>query len=382
MKEKEKNLKEKDELKTAFLKNVSHEFRTPVNGIIGFSKLLIKDDLTEDEKESYGEIIMESCDRLLNLVTDTVDIAQIQNNEIELNETNCNIKSILEKSYSKNKWKAQKRDVKFNIEIGTKEELIVYNDEEKLFRAINHIVENAVKFTNKGTISIIAQKKERNVLISIKDTGIGIPREKQRIILEPYHQGDNNITRKYGGSGIGLSIANYFLGLTGGSLTLNSEENKGTEVIINIPVVRENINENKKNQEENSLNILKGLNVLIAEDEEINYKYLKTTLEKHVNSISYAYTGKEAIELMKSRPLPDIILMDLKMPEIDGFEATKEIKKSFPYIPVIAETAYATKLEKEKAIKSGCDEIIVKPVERDELLEKMISLVNRKKPNN
>jgi len=329
---------ESDLLKTEFLNNMSHEIRTPLNGILGFSKLLNNPDLQEDKTKFYTDIIENSGKQLMQVIDDILEISRLETKQVKVIEEEVNINNVLLHLFSifDIKAKENKTPLYFKKALTDKQSTI-YTDKTKLNKILSNLLENALKFTSTGYVEIGYKIKMNSepveMEIYVKDTGIGIEKEKQEIIFDRFSQVEKEISQKVGGLGLGLSIAKENIAIT---QTFVSEED------INI--------------------------VLIVEDEEINLLYIDEILEQSKFEVKtiHAKTGKEAIEICKQNKTLKLVLMDLKLPEMNGFEATKRIKKLCPDLPIVAQTAYSTKTEKEKALQAGCDDFISKPIDEND----------------
>jgi len=359
---------ESDRLKSNFLNNMSHEVRTPLNAIVGFSQIMTKPNQPLEKLQKFSNLITTNSNKLIGIITDVIEISQIQANLIQaklaeidiLSFVNNSVKSFIEIAKEKN------LNLVLNMRIPFKE-YFVLTDIEKLNKTLNHLIDNALKFTTKGSVEIICALVEthghEHINISITDTGIGISEELQKKIFEPFHQVETGITRDYGGNGLGLSIVKAYIELIKGTISLKSELNKGTTVTVSIPVIKSNkqIVQKEKNKPSHALNT-----ILIAEDEYSNYQYLLELLSETGIEILYAANGQEAVDICKTNASVDLILMDIKMPIMDGHKAAKLIKLIRPELPIIAQTAFA--LENEKEQFSGVfDDWISKPINEDEL---------------
>lgn len=359
-----KRAEESDRLKTAFLNNISHEFRTPLNGILGFSNLINKPDLEAEKRKRYGEIIKLSSNRLLNILTDVIEISQIQSENIRLIKNNCNINHIIE-SVIKEKEEIDKKelDIKFN---SNTDAITTYTDCHKLQRCIIHLLDNAIKFTDNGYIKINSELSENEINIEIADTGIGIPENMHQEIFKPFRQVKQDTTKNYGGNGVGLSIVKAYVEFMGGDIFVQSEYNKGSTFRFSIPYHETDSSELDKTKE-NSSDIKSQRTILIVEDEYTNIVYLEELFKKYNFKTYLAKNGKEAIEICQDKPNIDLVLMDIKMPVMDGFEAVEKIKNHFQHIPVIAQSAYAQELNASDLKEKGFDGYIAKPTSGKDL---------------
>jgi len=358
-----------DRLKSTFLQNMSHEVRTPLNAIVGFSQLMTKPNQSPEKLKKFTEIITESSEKLIGIVTDVIEISQIHTNQanVKLSTKNCNLLiSEKIKDYFTNKAKGKNILLEFAENCPCTNNQIC-TDFEKLDRIINHLIDNAIKFTIKGSIKISCCLKKNYLQVTITDTGIGISQEMQKVIFEPFRQVETGMTRNFGGNGLGLALVKSYVELLNGSITLQSELNKGTAITIGLPMI-ENTNEIpiKNNQQKKYF----VNTILIAEDEFANFEYLKELLSDTGIEILHATNGQQAIDLCRNSRKIDLVLMDIKMPIMNGDTATKMIKEFRPELPIIAQTAYA--LESERTGFIGIfDDYLTKPISEKALMEKL-----------
>ncbi|GEM_PF-2226076 len=377
---------ESDRLKTAFLANLSHEIRTPLNAIMGFSSLLSSDTDTGDMK-SYIAIINNSGKQLLNIINDIIDIAKIESNQINISFSECNINKQLTELYNSNKefLKENKGDnIELSLHLDIKnDDFTLITDPTRFTQIMSNLVNNAIKFTDTGKISFgyylnskLANSDE--ILFYVKDSGIGIPKDKQRLIFERFRQVDDTFNKKYGGTGLGLAITKSLVDNLGGRIWLESEPGKGSTFYFTLPgKIVHYISEEKESQEVKADINWKEITILVAEDEPSNYYVLEILLEETGSKLLWAKDGNEAIEMFKEHiDEIDIVLMDIQMPVINGIDATKAIKKLKKDIPVLAQTAYAMDGDMEKFLNEGCDDYISKPIDGDLLIGKIRNLIS------
>ncbi len=365
---------ESDRLKTEFINNMSHEIRTPMNGILGFSELLSSQDLTPEKQKNYINIIQNSGKQLMRIIDDILEISKLGTKQVKAIDEKISLNDLLLELFSIFDIKAKENKTPLYLKKGlSDEESVILTDSSKLSKILSNLLENAVKFTNTGSIEFGYKLIQNKIEIFVKDSGVGIKPEKQEIIFERFSQEEKNVSEHRGGLGLGLSIAKENAELLGGKITLESEKGKGSTFFITIPykpAKDNNITEIKNKKMENK----KTNTILVVEDEEVNYIYIETLLEYFEKDIIvlHATDGKQAVDLCRERPDIDFVLMDLKMPIMNGYEATTEIKKFRPNMPIIAQTAYSTPEEKAKALTAGCDDFISKPISK-EIFSKVIN---------
>ncbi len=374
---------ESDRLKSAFLATMSHELRTPLNAIIGFSDLIDR-SLPIDDILKYSEIINSSGEHLLSIVNDLFDISLIESGEINMIEKEVVLHTVLNNVYEIVKAK-QQRDGKDNVEINMvipveNRELTVVTDETKLSQILINLIKNSLKFTQRGHIKFgynIETKKDGSTLIFfVEDTGIGIEKDKHEVIFEIFRQGEDSLNREYGGTGIGLSISKKLVELMKGEIWVESELGAGSTFYFTIPL-NGFIKKNPKAKD--SMTKEKpgeGRTILIVEDDEMSFEYLVSVLNVLNINVIRARNGEESVALCKENTNIDLILMDINMPIMDGYTATKEIKEFRPKLPIIAQTAHAIAGDYEKAIDAGCDDYISKPIKKEDLLKKIDFFMN------
>jgi len=358
---------ESDRLKSAFLANMSHEIRTPMNSILGFTQILKSGDVSEKERQEFLDIINSSGNQLLAIISDIIDISKVDANQIRIQKTSCNINSILDDLYAKFSITIVSPNVTLSIHKGLNNiESNIKTDKNRLTQILSNLLENAIKFTKKGTIEFGYTIKDKNLKFFVKDTGYGIAKKNQQLIFERFSQAEQKHTF-VAGTGLGLSIVKELLKLLGGEIWVVSEIGKGATFYFTIPLIfqkQPKITTTSKAQ----FNNIK-INVLIAEDNLPNFLYLKSLFSKYNYQILHALNGAEALKLFNKNKTIDLILMDLKMPVMDGLETTREIRKIDKNIPIIALTAFAMENDREKAIEAGCNDYISKPVSNEKLIE-------------
>ncbi|MDT0540036.1 ATP-binding protein [Croceitalea sp. P059] len=366
---------ESDRLKSAFLANMSHEIRTPMNGILGFASLLKEAKLSGEQQKKYIKIIEKSGVRMLKIINDIVNISKIESGILDINLTETNINNQLQFIYESLKLDADNKKLKLSYSISLPEkEAIIITDKEKLYGILTNLVTNAIKYTNTGEIEFGCTKKKDEFNFFVKDTGIGIPKEKLNIIFDRFIQSDIDDKMAQQGAGLGLAISRAYVEILGGKIWVESKEAEGSTFFFKLPL---NIDTEYKrampvSYEIKKIELIPGisdLKVLIAEDDEASVMILSLKLQKFSKEILTVSTGIEAIETCRKHPDIDLILMDIQMPKLNGYEAIRQIREFNKNVVIIAQTAFALTGDKEKAIEAGSDNYISKPIMKDELLK-------------
>jgi len=370
---------ESDRLKSAFLSNMSHEIRTPMNAILGFSSLLSDPSATEEEKTEYIDIIRERGNDLMRIISDIIDVAKIESGQLKINIKDCKVNRLLEDvktifTQIKDKQEKSALQIKTFFQVPDPE-FTILTDPQRLRQIITNLVENALKFTEKGEVEFGYTIKEdfgigKSIEFFIRDTGIGIPEEMHKVIFERFRQVDDSHTRKYGGTGLGLTICKNLAHLMGGEPNLSSEIGKGTRFTITFPMWTISAGKEEPVRAPAKISHANWQDkvILVVEDEESNYAFIEHVLRRTGAKLLWAHNGPDAVSMAKTEKV-DVVLMDIRMPGMDGYEATELIKKENKAIPIIAQTAYALKGEKEMSLAAGCNDYIAKPIEITELME-------------
>ena len=372
---------ESDRLKSAFLANMSHEIRTPMNGIIGFAELLKEPGLTGGEQQKYIRIIEKSGARMLNIINEIVDISKIEAGlmKIDLQETNINSQIEYVYTFFKPEVEAKGMLLLFNTPLPAKEATIS-TDREKLYAILTNLVKNAIKYSKEGTIELGYKTVETQGIASpqglaslqfyVKDTGIGIPKDRQEAIFERFIQADVADKMAYQGAGLGLSITKAYIEMLGGKIWVESLEGIGSTFYFTLPyntlLLKETVNQEFATYDKT--NQVRKLKILIAEDDEVSEMLLDKTVKMFGKEVIKAKTGVEAVEACKKNPDIDLVLMDIRMPEMGGHEATRRIREFNNDVVIIAQTAYGLSGDREKAIEAGCNDYVAKPIKKDELM--------------
>ncbi len=366
---------ESDRLKTAFLQNMSHEIRTPMNAIIGFSKMLEKSDLSEEIKKSYTNIIIEGANHLLFIISDILTISALETKQEKVNIKKVCINKIIVELLEIFKPQASNQNVHIYANPQLTDKLSeIYTDKTKVTHILTNLLNNALKFTQQGYIEFGYNLKDSDLEFYVKDTGIGIKKEMHDIIFEHFRQANEKTTKKYGGNGLGLSISKAFTELLGGKIHVESKHGRGSTFYFTIPYKPAYENDDLISK---TKPVEKTTTILIAEDEVYNYLYLEELLTKLNLRLIHTTDGKETVEICKSNPDIHLILMDIKMPVLDGYTAAKQIKKLRPQLPIIAQSAYAFKHKIEKKSQPAFDDYIAKPIDKDELKHKLMKYIGK-----
>ena len=376
-KEKEK-AQRADNLKSSFLANMSHEIRTPMNAIVGFSQLL-RDSEISDTQKKYAEIISDNSYHLLKLIDDIIDISKIEANQIQITKEDFSLRELFESTkpvIQQFLKKYRKEHIQLMIDYPS-ENLYIHSDYTRIKQVLTNLLSNAVKFTQEGKINLGFSPGDHSVQIFVSDSGVGIPAEYLDEIFDRFRKLDNIANEKiYRGTGIGLSISKQIIQLLGGTIWAESEKGKGAKFCFTIPseLIHKPLGSTAKISN-TFLPEFSGNQLLVVEDEDNNYEFLFEILQEYKFEILRAKNGIEAIKIYKENPKITLVLMDIKMPIMDGLEATRQLKKLNPDIKIIAQTAYAMPKDEKESQLAGCDEYISKPINTNLLIEKIQNLL-------
>jgi CheY-like chemotaxis protein/nitrogen-specific signal transduction histidine kinase len=375
-----------DKLKSSFLANMSHEIRTPMNSIIGFSNLLSSDDIPEDQKAEFATYIKSSGELLLKLIDDIIDIAKIEAGEIKIDKKECNLFKLLKELQLTFKETINKSSKKQHLKILFKtyypENLVIKTDPYRLKQILSNLINNAIKFTETGSIEFGYRiKDEKTLEFYVKDTGIGLKRDEIPIIFERYKRAVTSEEKNITGTGLGLAISKNLVELLGGEMWVDSYPGLGTTFYFTLPYLKITKIVEQFLYEENIIQDYSwnNITILIVEDDPHSFSFLKETLKKTNANIIHAKNAEIAIDICKSNMDINIVLMDIQLPQMNGYEATREIKKFRKSLPIIAQTAFAMAGDKEKSILAGCDDYISKPININKLLPKINQFLARDK---
>jgi len=365
---------ESDKLKTAFLSNMSHEIRTPMNAIVGFSDLLSDEGLSSEERRDFIAQINQGADDLMRLIDDIIDIAKIEAGQVNVHIAECFIRDLFKElhlMFIQNIKRSGKDQVKMNIRWDWPvSELAIYTDPFRLKQILINLLSNAVKFTDEGEVVLGIEERPEGIRFYVKDSGIGIREEKQRVIFDRFMQGHETKTKLYGGTGLGLAISKNLTEILGGEIGVDSVSGKGSTFWFILPRNEVPLKyEAALRAPASDVKSWEGKKILIAEDDHSNYYFLYEALKDTGAEILWSKDGEETLETFREHADLSVVLMDINMPYKNGYECTKVIKEERPSLPVIAQTAYAMSGEREISKESGCDDYLSKPIKVKELLE-------------
>lgn len=366
---------ESDRIKTTFLNNISHEIRTPLNAIIGFSSVLTDPHLGQFERSGFSDLIYKNSQELLQIIENLLEISQIEAGEIKISKTEFSVNALMNEIYST--FEEQERGSS-RIKLSLRKEifqddLVVLSDPARIKQVLKHLLSNSFKFTSNGFVEFgYRLKDENNLLFYVVDSGIGIEPDKMDFIFNPFRQADSSSTRRHGGLGLGLAISKHVVEKLGGKIWINSTPGSGTSVFFTIPFIPvklkfENVNTGNGLKEFN----WDGKTILIADDIDANYVFFKAALQKTKANLIWARNGLEALNYVRKGEPVNLILMDLVMPEMDGFEATRMIKSINQKLPVVGQTAYPETISSNKLAESGFDSILEKPIQTHQMLQEI-----------
>ena len=375
LKEARDKAKESDRLKTSFLANMSHEIRTPMNGILGFANLLRDPDLGEEKRDLYLKHIDHSSQQLLNIIDDIIDISKIESEQLKISNKPVKINGILDEIYSsffhriRGDAPGQKK-VAFNLKKGNEShDFTIVTDDFRLSQVFNNLIGNAIKFTQEGQIQFgYTLTQNRYIEFFVSDTGIGIPNNKIKLIFDRFGQVNQERSLQPTGTGLGLPISKSLVNLMGGEMWVESEIGKGTTFYFTLPLVIEDPVEDSTVLISNKSYNWKGKEILVAEDEELNWLFVREMLRQTGAIVHRARNGQEVVELARDMN-PDAILMDIKMPEQNGIEAARRIRVFNTKVPIIAQSAFVMAEEKEESLLAGCNHFVTKPLDRTTIME-------------
>ncbi len=362
---------ESDRLKSAFLANMSHEIRTPMNGILGFADLLRNPSLSGEKQDQYLQVIQSSGERMLNIINDLVDISKIEAGQVQLNPETFKCGELFSTLFEFFRPEAEKRGLQLSYTANACADEQLTTDRMRLNQVLSNLIKNAMKFTVAGSVEFGCEASDKDYLFFVKDTGIGIRPEFLETIFERFRQADHQEMKTEEGSGLGLSISKAFIEMMGGRIWVESTHGEGSVFYFTLPGNR--FERESVNDPDNETELPQALpkKILVAEDDEVSFLLLKEIFESAGIDLIRVCDGNEVVEKVRSAPDIDLVLMDLRLPGLSGFEATRRLKALDPELIVIAQTAFATNEDRTKALDAGCDDFLSKPVDTTELFQKI-----------
>jgi len=381
LKEAKNKAEEADRLKTAFLANMSHEIRTPMNAIVGFAELLTEPDITEENRKEYIRLINENCRVLLNLIQDIIDVARIEAEQIRIVKGECRVNRIIAELVAHFRGeiaKAGKSGLEIRAEFPDGEaDLTIISDPHRLRQIFMNLVGNALKFTGRGCIGMGYRLGPEEIVFHVSDTGIGIPKDMQETIFERFRQVDETATRAYSGAGLGLTITKKLVEILGGRIWVRSQVGEGSTFFFTLPKIspsRDALETDELSKQ--SLFDWKDRTILVAEDEESNFELVKAILEHTGARVLWVKNGREAVDACLDHPEISVVIMDIRMPVMNGYEAAAMIRKSNKTLPMISLTAFAMAEDRMKSTEAGFNQYITKPFKASELLAALIKYLS------
>jgi PAS domain S-box-containing protein len=371
---------ESDMLKSTFLANISHEIRTPMNGIIGFAELLTREEIDSATRKNYVAIMKKSSEQLVHIIDDIIDFAKIEANQIRLQLEKVNINRLLDHVFVmfQNQLKQKGTDsitllIEKNLSNDVSE---IVSDEHRISQVMSYLIENAIKYTQNGFVKFGCHLKEGKLEFFVHDSGIGIPQDKHELIFERFRQADEGHTRKFGGTGLGLPISKGLVNLLGGNIWLESNPGSGSKFFFTIPyraAIEQSENASKTKKEDDLYNWKDKL-ILVAEDDELNFEYIKILLEPTEAKIIRAKDGSQAVKICSNLNF-DLILMDIRLPILNGIQATQQLREMGIMTPIIAQTAFAMDDDEQRCLDAGCNNYISKPISKEKLFDLIDALI-------
>ena len=369
---------ESDRLKSAFLANMSHEIRTPMNGILGFSQILQESDYPKDQQKKFLGIIHSRTQQLLNIINDILDISKIEANQLTLNFQHFNLHDLMQELYTTYKNQLEK-DEKTQIQLKKDFSLnyqgsYIESDVQRLRQIMDNLLNNAIKFTDEGIIEFGYNLKDEGTLVFfVKDTGIGIPSDKKDQVFERFRQVDDSSNRAYEGTGLGLTITKSLVELLGGEMWIDSTEGEGSVFYFTLPYKAQNTAKKEETEKNEAEYNWQDKTVLVVEDDPTSLEYLKEVIEPKGAELILKQTGEEGYQAFRDNTDIDLILMDIRLPDISGMEIIKRIRETNNEVKIIAQTAYAMGEDRKLCLQAGADDYIAKPIKISDLL----SIINK-----
>ena len=375
---------ESDRLKSTFLNNMSHEIRTPISIIYGYAEILKESKIRKKESRNYLDLISDNSEIILKTFNDIIDMSSLELNIEKVYPSKFLIADVVNEIYFdfiSNKVQKKKSHIEFKLDLDFEKQYSITTDKSKLERLLKLLLDNALKFTNTGYIELAYARKKNNHVFSIKDTGIGIDKKQKKVIFHKFRQADELLSRKYDGVGLGLSISKHLVELLGGKIWVESEPGEGSTFSFSVPI---DVSD-KKNKKKKALsfkgkeinNLFENITLLIAEDSILNYYILQTYLKPTNAKIVHVTDGVQAVDYCKKNLDVDAVIMDIQLPMLNGIEATTEIKKIRPDVPVIFSTANAVPENRDKSLQAGGNAYLIKPIKRKELIMTILNCLDK-----
>ncbi len=364
---------EADRIKSAFLANMSHEIRTPMNAILGFSELLENHELTEEDRKKFRAIIRDRSQDLLKIISDILDISVIEAGQLKLHDSIADLRSFINQValfyHSGITQKATDVELRIHMDIG--DLLLIKTDFERLRQVLTNLINNAYKFTTTGSVTVnCSLQDDQMLLFSVEDTGCGISKEKLKVIFERFRQAeDSYLSRKSGGTGLGLSISKGLINLLGGDLWVESTLGKGSKFYFTLPFKPATTKTKRAQKAKPKVFDWGDKTILVVEDDDTNTFYFKEVLANIKAKVIYAADGRMAKSMLKKHSNIDLVLLDIRLPDINGFDLCRLFKKEDPELIVIAQTAFAGEADKKKSLAAGCDDFLAKPIKKELLFK-------------
>jgi len=369
-------------LKASFLANISHEIRTPLNSVVGFSNLLLSDDLSDTVKQEYVEQINYNSEKLLQIIGDIIDLSRLESSQLEISYEEASLSGIINDVVEETRTIIRRNEKPVILKVNNLFEDNVdqiFTDKIWFRRVMSHLMDNAVKFTLDGSIELSYMREENNIVVKIKDTGIGINKENLSRIFEGFNQEISGHHRPFEGLGIGLTLAKEVISRMGGKINVQSEKGMGSEFTFTVPYRPAGSTSSRtRNAYPESLEMPTDWNsytCLAVDDNKDVLVYLGRILEKTGINLIKARSGPEALEIVKSTEKLNLIILDMQMPEMNGIEATKAIREVRPDLPIIAQTAFVFEDDKDIILEAGCDACLIKPIRKEHLITVMSSFL-------
>jgi PAS domain S-box-containing protein len=369
-------------LKSSFLANISHEIRTPLNSVVGFSNLLLSNDITKEVKEEYIEHINHNSEKLLQIIGDIIDLSRLESSQIEITYEEASVHLIVNEVIEEARQLIRRNEKSIILNLKDQFEDIsdlIFTDKVWLKRVLSHLMDNAIKFTLDGSIEFSYFKENENLIFKVKDTGIGINKENLGRIFEEFRQEIDGHHRPFEGLGIGLTLAKEVVERMGGKIYVQSEKGIGSEFSFSIPYrpagsTKGKLNRLMRDQVASPINWSSKKCLLVDDNKDVLIYINRILLDTGITVIT-ARSGSEAIEIISNDPQIDVILLDMQMPEMNGIDATKQIRKIRKDLPIIAQTAFIFEDDKDIILEAGCDACLIKPIRKEHLLTVMASFI-------